>query len=239
MGKIKENRFTVPTRKFGAGKDKNRLSVIILAGTIGYRMKSYGPQCLFRTSDKQTILDLQVQVINMAYPNSEITIVTGFEADKVIKKAPQNLRIVENQLYEDTNTIEEARLALNSIIDNHVLIIHSDIIFNFDAIDSITKNESCILYDKDGHMPTEDIGVTIIDNKATIFSYGVENKWCYIAYLQGQELDLFRKFCRQRDNKRLFVHEGLNYILNKRGKLQAVCPEDMYVRKITAIKDIT
>lgn len=231
------NRFTVPTKKYGAGKDKSFLSVVVLSSSIGHRMKTYGPKSLLKITESQTVLDLQIQTISMVYPNSEIVLVVGFEADKVIKRTPENVRIVENQLYQTTNTIEEARLALNNVVNDKILIIHGDLLFSCEAIDNLTKDGSCAVVDSHNQIAEDEVGVTVVDGNATVFSYGISRKWCQIVYLCGKELKYFKSFCCDREKRKLYVYEGLNSILDKNGIIKAIEPKDMSIVKIDSAKD--
>ena len=65
-------------------KDDNIVFVILSAG-VGNRMRSYGPKCLFKTSE-ETILDKQISTIKSNFPRNEIILVVGFESNKIIKK---------------------------------------------------------------------------------------------------------------------------------------------------------
>ena len=101
----KYNRFTVPVKGHKAGMDGEKLSVIIPAAGTGHRMKSYGPKCLLPVSTTETILHKIIANVKTVYPNSEVTVVVGFEADRVIKALPDDIRIIENQFYQETNVV--------------------------------------------------------------------------------------------------------------------------------------
>ena len=127
----KYNRYTTAVKKRPSTTiENNDLSVIIPAAGTGHRMKSYGPKCLLPISTTQTIIENIIKNVKKGYPNSEITTVVGFEADRVIKTIPKGVRIIENQFYSETNVVESLRLALNSITNTRVLIIYGDLIFN-------------------------------------------------------------------------------------------------------------
>ena len=96
------NRFTSTTRETGAGlTENNPLTVIIPVAGMGYRMKSYGPKCLLKANQQQTILQKTIKNIESEYPFSDIIVVAGFEADKIINALPHKIRVVENQNYEE------------------------------------------------------------------------------------------------------------------------------------------
>jgi len=227
------NRFIVPTRQLGAGKDSNGLSVIIMAGSIGYRMKSFGPKSLLKMPDGATLIQKQIETIQLVFPNAEIILSVGFRADKVIRYIPRGLRVVENQLYETTNYVEEARLGINNAIHDNILLITGDLLFDTTAIDGINFNGSAILIDNHNNLPPNEVGVTIVDNIITILAYGISNLWGQIVFLTGKELKLFRHLISQPDKARLYIFEVLNQILEQNGKLYAFCPDKLFIRKLT------
>ena len=110
-----QSRHVIPIHPRKSDKYKQQMSVVILAAGMNYRAKSYGPKCLLTDKNDITLLSLQINNIRAVYPESEIILTVGFEADKILKKVPSDVRIIENQLYENTNTIEEIRLSLNNI----------------------------------------------------------------------------------------------------------------------------
>lgn len=235
----KINRFLTTVKRSGAGKDKDRkLSIIILNSTPGYRMKSYGPKCLLKINNNISILEYQISILKNVYPNSEIVVTVGFEADKIIKKQFKNIRFVENQLFDTTNIVEEIRLALNNIETEDVLIVYGDVIFNTHAIEGLTKeNTSCTV--QSNKISEEDVGLTIVDNKLSIMSYGITPKWGYIVYLTGYELLLFKNLCSNKENNRLYPFELINIILERQqAKIGCINPPHSEIIKIESIKDI-
>ena len=103
-------------------KPKNKISdfvtFIILCDIPGYRMKSYGPSCLLQIGNHR-LIDLQLKNIQSLFENYEIILCIGFDAELTIKYIrqkhnDQNIRIIENQLYEKYNSCESLRLSLNN-----------------------------------------------------------------------------------------------------------------------------
>jgi len=233
-------RFLTTIKKSGAGKDRERkLSVILLNGSPGYRMRSYGPQCLFKINNNITVLDNQIGIIKECYPNSEIIITLGFDAERVIKRGIKGVRYIENQLFETTNIIEEIRLALNNCETEDVLIIYGDIIFDKNAIDNITKYGSCIVCTGKSNINKDDIGATIIDGKLTQLSYGLEPKWGYIFYLTGNELGVFRNICSNKEQSMIYPFEAINMTLDRVStKIKAVQVVNSEIIKINSMKDV-
>lgn len=213
-------------------------TIIILAANIGYGMKSYGPKSLININDDETLLEYQLNLVQTSFPNSDVILVVGFSADRIIKKCPPGIRIVENQLYETTNEVEQIRLALNCTLTDNVLIIKDDIVFNQDTLHNISRENSCIIYDSNNRIDSNNIGVTVVNNYATFFSYDIDTKWCHILYLTQKENKMLKSLCNRKDRAKMYLHEVLNLMLNRVGKIRAIEPTNMEIIKIDTSKNI-
>lgn len=227
------NRYTTHIRDI---RDDN-ITFIILSAGVGNRMRSYGPKCLFKTSD-ETILDKQLSVINANFSNNETILVVGFEANKIIKKIPDDIRIVENQLYQTTNSAESLRLAINNARSDKIFFIHGDLIFNTETFKNLDFSRSFVIIDSQNQIKEDEVGVTIVNNKATFFSYGLESKWCQMAYITGKEFSILKSLYNKAGKDKLYTFEMLNMIIDKKGTLMTVEPERMYIKEIDSFKDL-
>lgn len=216
------NRFTAPIRR-NTNADRNKLSVIILGALPSYKMRSYGPKGLIKLSSGDTILDSQLNSITLIHNVCDVVLTVGFQADKIIRHCPTNVRIVENQLFEQTNILEELRLALNNVVTDRVLFVSGEMLFDAHIIEILTKSEmSTILVDDGEVMTDDDVGVTIVDDRATILSHDIKPKWAFLLYLVNKELKLFKSICSDRDKNKLYMFEAINYVLEKGGQIKPV-----------------
>lgn len=213
------------------------ITVIILAANIGYGMKTYGPRSLLNINEKDTLLEHQISTIKASFPQSDIILVVGFKAGRIIKKCPPGVRIVENPTFEETNEAEQIRIALNCTITENAIIIKDNVVFNFDTFKDITQNGSCIIYDSKGRLDKHDIGVTIVNNYGTIFAYDIPTKWCHIVYLCGKDLKTIKALCTNKENSKLYLFELLNILLGKTDKIKAIEPKNMDIMKINTLRD--
>jgi len=232
------NRFITTARRNGALVAKDGLSVIILGSLPGYRMKSYGNKSLLKLPDGNSVLEKMVENILLKFKNAEIILTIGFQADKVIKSSLSGIRLVENQLYEQTNIMEEVRLGINNALHENILLINGGLVFNEHVLENINKSDSSVIIDSSGQMSSDDVGVTIVKNRATIFSYDLPTKWCHIVYITGKEYKLFRQYSNNRDKSKCFLFEGLNYVLDRGGKLNAMESDKTVITKIDTAKDL-
>ena len=213
---------------------QKHISVIILASNPGYRMKSHGPKCLLEV-DGKTILSHQIKAIEQKFPKAEIILVVGFFAERVIKQVPQDIRIIENQLYDNTNEMEQVRLALNNMVTNSALIVNGNTFFDFNTLKNIIPTKSCIV--AQDQKSNENIGITVVNGKATIMGYGLEKEWCNIVYLESKELVKLKASCNKKNCNKMYLFEGLNLILEKK-HINVVYPDVTNIFKIQTSKGI-
>lgn len=223
-------RHITSTRRSNTNIDN--VTVIILAANINYGMKSYGAKSLINVNSKETLIEYQIRIIRESFVNPDIIIVVGFSADRVIKKCPSNVRIVENINFENTNEIEQLRLALNCSIYENALIIKDDVIFNVSTLKNVVNDRSFVVYDSQGQIDSNNIGINVINGFATFFTHESLNKWCHITYLINKELKIIRGICNNREKAKLYLFEALNLMLEKTEKIHAIEPHNMKILKI-------
>jgi len=200
-----------PARKKEVPSD---ITVVLLAGNPGWRMKSYGPQCLQKLSTGQTLLDKQVSSIRAVLPESEIIITCKDYLTKILNNKPYDVRVVQSQI-EDSNEVEEIRLALNNTITDNVLFVCSDMYFDRNIFNSVDFNESFVLYETNNMMASDSVGVTIVNGKASIMSYGIDNKWARIFYVNQRGKVSLNHYCKNEQNQKMFAWEAVNYVVDK------------------------
>lgn len=211
--------------------DKKKNCAVILYGSrYGDNMKSFGPKFLYKDYYGKPIIETQIRVIKDALPSAEILVVAGYASEKVIKYKQQNVRIIENQLYQTHNDIEDIRLALNNTCREHIVAISSDIFFNKHIFNNLFQH-SCIVYDDKHQLHDSQLGVQIIDNKATYLDFDNNVKWCHISYFENKHLQRLNKLCmNEHESKYLF--EIINKMLLEGYKFNALEPNNMKVHKI-------
>lgn len=229
------NRFS---RKI-KGKYTGQLQVIILAAGARSRSKSYEPRCLLKYNNK-TIIEHQIEAIQATFSKAEITVVCGIEKNKIIKKLGNEIRYVENQLFEETNSGESLRLGIfNSKIDD-VLFIHGDVIIDEDIFKNINMSKSWLLSASNSKMEEKEVGIIKINNVATVMSYDALEKWCQIAYLCSNEMSILKKlFMRpEYDSKYLLTFEIINDIIENGGNFNVLDIGNAFIKEIDSLKDL-
>lgn len=193
------------------------LYVGILASTVGYRQKAYGVRILTQVGDS-TVSELQLSALRNSCPNAKISLVAGFQADKVIRNRAFNVSILENQLYLDTSSGEEIRLLLNSINPSRLLLVDGAIVFDYQCINRLTESSSVFVYENEDD---SEVGMQIEDGFVTHFSYGLTNKFSGLVYLEGEILESLKKMIN-RNHSKLLLFELLNMLINNKQTLKVV-----------------
>jgi choline kinase len=229
------NRFT---RKI---KNKAQLpvQVIILAAGAGARTRSYEPRCLLKY-DGKIILDLQMEIIQNRFTKSEITVVGGVEGHKIVKRIGKTARFVENQVHEDSNSGESLRLAVNNTMQDNILFLHGDLVFSSQIFDKIDMDKSALLFDKANRIEEKEVGITIVDGKATMLSYNLPIKWCQIAYLNTNDTNLLRRLLVRSDfdTRHLLTFEIINKMIEFGSEFECIDIENNFIKEIDSLKDI-
>ena len=218
---------------------------------MGHRMKSYGPKALIplpsgktnpRTGEPRgeniTLIERQLHILMDCYPNAEIFIVIGFQAEKIreqLKEYP--VRFIYNPLHESTNVLYSLGLAFQAAISASAIIVYGDLIFNANAIQNL-KGGSKIIADAYGQLDDDEVGLTIQNKQAMTFAYGLENKWAQIAYLTGEELSLFKEVSVHSDTSQWFGYEGLNHVIKNGGNFEVIRPRTMRLIEIDHARDL-
>lgn len=216
------------------------IPVAILAAGISNKMKSYEPRSLLKVNE-QLVVEKQINAIRSSI-EGDILLVVGYKANKIIRKVAsfENVRIVENQVYENSNAAESIRLAINNNPYERLLIMHGDIVFNAETLKDLSYNKSFVLVDNAKRIQEREIGVNILGNQASSLSYDLPTKWCQIAYFCGKEYQCLKGLCRKDTNDishRLFF-EMVNLVIDRGGAFLCHEPAKMNIFEIDSMNDL-
>lgn len=191
------------------------ISFILLCDSPGYRMKSYGSSSLLDINGSK-LLDIQINAIKSYFTNIEILLCVGFDASSIIKYTRSsykniNIRIVENQIYEHSNSCESLRLCLNNTSNNKVCVIDGSILLNQNIFNNIPLKEN-LLFTQNKQTNFE-IGFNINEhNLIEHISYGAHNVWSEIIYLNSAT-DNIKKLLLNGQFKNRFIFEAVNELI--------------------------
>ena len=213
--------------------------VALLCAGLGNRIRSNEPRSLIKIGGK-CLLDWQLEALSSIFSKPNILVGIGVESQKILKKFMGRVRFVENQLYKTTGPFETLRLLVNSSTDDSLLVIHGDLYFNATILDNADFSKSFIVLDTSDSIAEREGGVTTVNNKASILSYGLKEKWSQMAFFTGKELSMLRSLCCKSndDSKHLLTFEIINSIINKGGSFKVHKPQKTFIVEIDCMKDI-
>jgi len=182
-------------------------------------MRSYGPKSLISITPTVNVIQHQLEVIHSVFgKNCEIILVTGFGANKLMNSTPDHLIKIENEKYEETSVARSIGMGLRAATNDNVVIIYGDLVFNYETLKVPFGNRSAVIVDNAGGMNQSKIGCTYSNkHRLELMLYDLPNKWAQIAYLTGEELQLFKSIVWHPDKKTMYTFEVVNEIISKGG----------------------
>lgn len=226
------NRNVVPTR---VTRDEIDITVAIIASRQFAYTKQLGNLFLCKNLNGTTLLDYQISLINNVYPKADIVVVSGYMCEKLHTKRNNKYRVVENQLFDQTNEFEDIRLIVNNIYTNNLILINGHLMFNKVCLQY--NGQSSLLY-KDGDNKQE-LGLTILDGNVTRIDFGLNGTiFDQICCLNRHELDILRKFIHNKDKNKLMLSEVLNMIMENGGSFLAKNPSGHQLLKLNKKEEI-
>lgn len=178
------------------------ISFIIISPLLGYREgnKKFLKMDMFKTN---------IQKIHNSFVNPDIVVVTGMY-NNFYKKRDGKYRICENQLYENSGEIEQIRLGLNNILNNKIVILKEDCIFDPETIKmGIKKKKEFLVYGKRESNP----GMIINKDYVYNISFGLDNPFGDIFFLENS-LEEVENFIEKPHNINKKFYELVNHLIN-------------------------
>jgi len=173
------------------------MNAVILAAGKGERLQPLTneiPKCMVKIFGK-TLLEYQINVFKSCEIN-DITIVTGYKADKIKLKG---VNYLHNQNYDTTNMVETLFCAKEKLSDN-VIISYGDIIFEKQILQKLidSKWDSSIVVDTQWEKywrmrfknPLDDAESLKMDESGIIQNIGMKVK--NLEEIQGQYIGLMK-----------------------------------------------
>lgn len=142
------------------------------------------------------VLDLHLDIIQSICKSPNIIVVGGFDIKRILKHKRRNeFQIVENSLFEFTNSSEDLRLGVNATARSNTIVLDATFLPSIDSYKLLLKDKtkSKILY---SIRKSNCIGINITTNGiVNFFGYGCDNKTKGAYYLNIDDFDRIRKKC--------------------------------------------
>lgn len=158
------------------------MKALILNSGKGSRMgvlTSEHPKCMTEISAKQTILSRQLEQL-YSYGVEDVVITTGL-FDSVLVDYCQGLELplhytfVKNPKYENTNYIYSIYCAREYLVDDDILLIHGDMVFENEVLEqALASEKSCMAVSTTIPLPEKDFKAVLKCGREYITAIGIE-----------------------------------------------------------------
>ena len=213
------------------------ISIVILSSVMQPRTKTVGPISLLQLNSKQNVMEHQAAALKIAFPKSEIILVSGYESHKISQSKPSHVKLIENPFYEERGNAEELRLALNIINNKTVIVIDGYTIFNPQAISLINGHSSSILT-TESMVNSDNVGCYNNSGPLKILAFGHQNIWQNIGIFEERELQLIHKFVNVKSKNKYCFYEIVNHAVANGGIINVVNQKYGFVQRIDNIKEV-
>jgi len=240
-----KNKHTLQVKRQEKDKKTDFISIVLLSENYGYRMKSYGPMSLLKI-ENTSLIEKQINVIKSYFINYEIILCCGFETKKTVdfiktKFANENIRIIENQIYSNSNSCESARLCLNNTMNHKVLLLHGDLILSTGMFKQLDFRKNSILVQDENRYKNFIVSAIQNEDKLNNLCLGGKNDfWTDCLYLHDNDsVNRLSSIINNPDYKNKFLFEALNDLVKTtnikicKNKLKPV----MKINNIKSLKD--
>jgi hypothetical protein len=238
----KRKQRNVTTIKTLSRQDQPFVTIVLICDKPAHRMKSYGPTPLIELNKKkQKLIDQQIEIIKHAFENFEIIMCCGSDSYKIAnyiykKHSDINIRIIENQIYQQSNSCESLRICLNNTGNDNVLVISGYTKINKGLFRNFIFNESHVIATKI-FAKGFDVGLNVnkLDH-AEHFSFGATLCWLETLFLRGDTIiQNLMKIISQEEYKKKFIFESLNALIQDNNKIKTKIISNKRILKIDNI----
>jgi len=218
------------------------MNVVILAPEITKGMKSIGSKALLKIKQSMSVIDYQIHEIKKYSSQTKISIVSGFEHDKINKlySHSKNIEVLYNNTYANTNHGASLSVFLDSkaSIDNNLLVITNGVLFKNNPFKLKNNNKSksqiyCINKPKNNF----DIGY-IGESSVEYLFFDLPNKWTECVMFDTESLNLIKSIGKKRISQ-MYLFEIINLLIEKKLKFDIITSDKKNFMKINNAKDIS
>jgi len=217
------------------------MDVLIIAPEITKGMKSIGSKALLKIKQSVSVIDYQIHEIKKYNSHTKITIVSGFEHEKIAKLYghSKNINIVYNPNYTNTNHGASLSVFLDEVgCDKNLLVITNGVLFKNNPFKLRSHDhESSLIYCINKPKTNFDIGY-IGDSRIEYLFFDLPNKWTECVMFDTEALSLIRSVNKDKISQ-MYLFEIINLLIEKHIAFDVVTSDKKNFMKINNIKDIS
>lgn len=216
------------------------INALIIVPEITKGMKSIGSKALLEIKKQKCVLDYQIESLQSIDNNIKITVITGFESEKIIKilERHKNIDYIYNSQYQITNQAESLKLYLQNKPEvSNLLVISSGVIFKHKSIlKAMLKGNSKIFV---LNKQKENFTLGCADqNLLEYIFYDLPKPWSECFYFNKLTIEWLRNFIIKHSISQMYLFEIINELLHNNLNIIKQDIDKKNIMKITNQKDI-
>jgi choline kinase len=215
------------------------LHVLILVPEITKGMKSLGSKALLDIKKHTKVLEYQIHNIKNLDIKTQITVATGFEAEKVHSVLDQlSIEYTFNPTYKETNQGESVRLYLEKYSPKHLLIINNGILMKNNTLNKLLLSGRSKLFLLDKAKENFNLGCALTTAATEYIFYDLPEPWAECVYLDKKDIKVLSAIVQQDKISQMYLFELLNEMLSSDIILDRHYLNKTKIMKINTIKDL-
>lgn len=207
------------------------MKALIFNSGLGKRMGEMTadrPKSMVFLKNGETIFERQIRILSECGITDFVVTTGPFKemleavANKTVFKN-LNFEFVENPIYDKTNCIYSMSLITNNIINNDIVCLHGDLVFDKQLVKDILNDnrKSLCLINEDLPLPEKDFKGKIVNGKLQKISVDIFDKDCYAFQpLYKLSSSIVNKWCEKviefvnNGNVNVYAENALNELTN-------------------------
>jgi len=218
------------------------LNALIVAPEITKGMKSIGSKALLKLKSSTTIIEYQIQELKKIDKKVNITIVTGFESEKIKKilQKQNKLNILYNDNYLNTNQAKCVDIFLKNYDVENLLIISNGVLFK-NSVFNISDIDRSKIFLIDKPKTNFNIGCCDTGSNENIdyLFYDLPILWSECVFLNNIAIKKIREIFKSNTIDQLYIFELINILIHNNLDIQKVYIPKKHIMKINTIKDLS
>jgi CTP:phosphocholine cytidylyltransferase-like protein len=216
------------------------MDILIIAPEITKGMKSIGSKALLKIKQSISVIEYQINEIKKYNNHNNITIVSGFEHDKILKlySNTKNINIVYNPDYANTNHGASLSIFLDQLQHTkNLLVITNGVLFKNNPFkakpgQSHTSQIYCINKPKTNF----DIGY-IGESSIEYLFFDLPNKWTECVMFNPDAISAIKNIDKQRISQ-MYLFEIINLLIEQKIHFNVQTADKKNFMKINNVRDI-
>lgn len=216
------------------------INAVIIIPEITKGMKSIGSKALLKIRQAM-VIDYQIDQLLEINKNINISIITGFDNERItkhIKKTYSGVNVLYNENYAETNQVKCLSLLLEQKKYSNLLIISSGILFKKNSIKSLWLKDTSKIFLLD--KPKVNFNIGCIDNGTDLeyLFYDLPVLWSECVFLNKEAMITLRDIIDSPNIEQMFLFEIINQLISRDIIFDKVSIKKNDILKICNLKDL-